>query len=42
MSNIKEFKELIEKYSSITLERIEEVWNEYDESYVHSVRLCIV
>lgn len=36
MSNIKEFKELIEKYSSITLERIEEVWNEYDESYVHS------
>lgn len=36
MNNIKEFKELIEKYSSITLERIEEVWNEYDESYVHS------
>jgi hypothetical protein len=36
MNNIKEFKELIEKYSSITLEKIEEVWNEYDESYVHS------
>lgn len=36
MNNVKEFIELIEKYSSITLERIEEVWNEYDESYVHS------
>lgn len=36
MNNVKEFIELIEKYSSITLERIEEVWNEYDASYVNS------